>query len=99
MIAESRDNMELPSELMNEMQKYMRTEFSPDVLANNMCRHSALTRIAIKAKDWCMTHGCEMPEEKYYECASQSLDRFVDNWRGKTPGYDDRGHRLGKPVI
>lgn len=99
MTAETRESGGLPQELMNDMQKYMRSEFSPDVLSNSACRHAALTRLALKAKDWCMSRGYDLPEDTYYECAEQSYERYMDNWRGKTPGEDDRGHRLGKPAI
>lgn len=100
MIAETREKFEhkenMPSELLNAIQVYMRTEFSPEVFHNTEMSDAAKVRIAIKAKDWCMKHNCEMPDDQYKDCAEQSINTFLKNWENKKPGEDNRSHNLGK---
>lgn len=94
MIAENRESMEANSKLMNVLQEYMRQEYSPEMI--DSARPAVEKRVALKAKDWCIKHNCSMPEASYIKIAREAVDRFSDNWENKTPGEDDRGHRLGK---
>lgn len=94
MIAENRESMETDSKLMNVLQEYMRQEYSPEVIES--ARPATEKRVALKAKDWCIKHNCNMSEAEYINVARDAVNRFLSNWENKTPGEDDRGHRLGK---
>lgn len=91
---ESYDNSK--SNLINELEKYLRSEADYDSLSNYNIKDAIEQRLIMKAKDWCMKHNCMLTDGDCVQCSQEAIQRFMSNWKDKKPGEDDRGDRLGK---
>lgn len=83
--------------LEQKLQSYLRDKYSVESLRNN--EEAAVNLLSQIAKDWCIAHDDEMPDEKYIQYAREAVARYLDNWRGKTQGTDNRSHNLGRMLF
>lgn len=99
MIVEERERTEADGgnyDVEQKLQSYLRDKYTPHALDNNTARRAAEGLLSQIAEDWCIRHNQQIPHERYRQLAKSAIDNYLDNWEGKIPGEDDRGHRFGK---
>ena len=86
------------NECVQFLEKYLRKEADYRTLSNEHVAESFEKRLKLMAQDWARNHKYDnvLDERRCTGAARQAICRYLDNWEGKTPGNDDRGHRLGK---
>ena len=76
----------------------LRAEYSPHSLESSFACEACENRLAQVARDYDAEIN-EHHDDMYYKTlAHETLYRYLDNWKDKTQGEDDRGKRLGKSV-
>lgn len=99
MIAENREQLEKlvdKEKCIQALESYLRQEASYSAMSNEHVAAAMEQRLAIKAKDWGLKYKMEMLDQEYTGLAREAVRRYLENWKGKKEGEDDRGHRLGK---
>lgn len=94
MIAENRESFE--RDCKQFLEQYLRQEASYDALMDEATRTAFRERLFFTAKDWYQRRGVSTNVNACEQLADDAINTYLANWKGKTPGEDDRGHRLGK---
>lgn len=76
----------------------LRSEYSPHSLESSFACEACENRLAQVARDYDAEINEYHDDEYYKKLARGTLHRYLDNWKNKTQGEDDRGKRLGKSV-
>lgn len=83
--------------LENKLQAYLRDKYSPESLESSYACEAAEKLLANVARDYDAASGKQEDMNKPYEqIARQAIVKYLNNWKNKTPGEDDRGKRFGK---
>lgn len=99
MIPENREQSEKlidPEKCIQSLESYLRQETNYSAMSNEHVAAAMEKRLAIKAKDWGFKYKANMSDQEYTSLAKEAIRRYLENWKGKKEGEDNRGHRLGK---
>ena len=99
MIAENREQSEKQvdyDKCIQALESYLRQETSYDAMSNKHVAAAFEKRLAFKAKDWGLKYKTNMSEQEYVSLAREAICRYLNNWKNKKQGEDNRAHRLGK---
>lgn len=99
MIPETRERAEKITdyeECIQALESYLRQETSYSAMSNEHVAAAFEKRLALKAKDWGLKYKADMSEREYISLAREAICRYLNNWKDKKQGEDNRGHRLGK---
>lgn len=96
MIVEQREKAEHGPNYSVEqkLQAYLRDKFSTDTLHHD----AVVPLLTMVAKDYDIKDGVLRTQQEYIRLAEDAIAKFEDNWQGKEPGEDDRGHRFAESV-
>lgn len=76
----------------------LRSEYSPRALESSFACEACENRLVQVARDYDAEINEHHDDEYYKTLARGTLHQYLDNWKDKTQGEDDRGKRLGKSV-
>lgn len=106
MIAETREKLEREQNtprtvqdggvynVEQKLQSYLRDKYTPETVRSTATETTNL--LAQVAKDWCLWHNEQLPDEQYMALAKEAISNYLNNWEGKKQGTDNRGKRFGK---
>ena len=99
MLTEERESTEVsnyPEDCIQFLEKYLRSTMDYASMQNKTVRDAVEQRLIFTVKDYGTKRNFKVPDNDAVTIANEAIDRFMDNWKGKKAGVDDRGHRLGK---
>lgn len=102
MLAEERERSEMsnyPEDCIQFLEDYLRRNMSYDSMRNKAVRDAVEKRLAFTVKDFGSRHGFSVPDNDTVTIVNEAIDRFMDNWKDKTEGEDNRSHQLGKSTF
>lgn len=79
-----------------KLMSYLRDKYSPDSLDSSYAAEAAEKLLANVARDYDAEINVHNDDKYYILLARKCITQYLNNWKDKTPGEDDRGHRLGK---
>lgn len=82
--------------LHNALEEIMRKTFSYEQLASDEAKAAAVDYLSAEASSYAHAHNMRITPAECNKYAKDAVSCYLDNWKNKTPGEDDRGHRLGK---
>lgn len=101
MTVEERESTEIkyPEDCIQFLEDYLRRNMSYDSMQNKAVRDAVERRLSFTVKDFGSRHGVDVPDNDTVSIVNEAIDRFMDNWKGKTEGEDNRSHQLGKSTF
>lgn len=96
MIPETRECSINKEDCIQALESYLRQEVSYQALFNKQILQGIKDRLMFKVKDFGLKYAVKISDNECEKYADEALSRFMDNWKDKEQGMDNRGHRLGK---
>lgn len=86
-------------ECLQSLAERLRDEADYKSMLEPDSREAEKRRLIVQAADWCNARGVAYNWNELGKVADNAIGRYIENWKNKKSGEDDRSHAFGEMLM